>query len=342
MKNAQFSVPLWPGFTPEEIENVVIPFLSEHKHLIKDLYFTCRIPPFETDAMGGLIFREERDTVINNALVISHVTGIPLSATFNNTKVSPSYDNYLKFVEHFRDIYNEGVRNITIPHTSWLRFGLKNEFPDLFVKNTIINRVNTASEVAVLFEEGFDYVNLDRKLMRDEDALKEITKAKKAMEKKLNKKLYISLLWNENCEGSCPIQNEHFQYNFNRTETENAYFETKMGEISPCVIKDDQSAVYVFKSASIPSYYSYINHLNNYVDVYKMHGRENKAVFTNTVNIITQYAKRELINDPFRKVLDKGSKRDKDLFLKKTKNCKFDCWKCRFCDDLAERLEGKK
>jgi len=178
--------------------------------------------------------------------------------------------------------------------------------------------------------------------MRDEDALKEITKAKKAMEKKLNKKLYISLLWNEGCEGSCPIQNEHFQYNFSRTETENAYFETKMGEISPCVIKDVSSAAYILKSANIPSYYSYINHLNNYVDVYKMHGRENKNTFFNTFKIIEQYNKKELISDTFRRVLSKGTKRDKDLFLKKTKNCKFDCWKCRFCDDLAERLDSKE
>ena len=339
LDNVKFSVPLWPGLSPEEINKDLLPFLNECKHVVSDLYFTCRIDPFNMDAMGGVIVSDEINAVLDNALKISEITGIPISATFNNTKIDPAYPNYKTLVENFAPLYEAGVRNITIPHTSWLGFGLKKEFPELFVKNTIINRVNTASEVAVLFEQGFDYVNLDRKMMRDEDGLKEITKAKEKMQDKLGRKLYISLLWNEMCEGNCPVQNEHFLYNFTRTEDKPAYFDSKMYDVSPCVQKDASSPEYILRAASIPSYYSHISHLNKYVDVFKMHGRENKEVFYNTMGIIRQFVRRELINDPYRAVLSKAPDKLRKQFLNVIKNCKFDCWKCNLCEVVADKIK---
>ena len=45
-------------------------FLKEHKHLISDLYFTCRMPPFLQDAMGDVFESDIRMTTMN-ALDIS-------------------------------------------------------------------------------------------------------------------------------------------------------------------------------------------------------------------------------------------------------------------------------
>ena len=341
LEDVRFSIPLWPGLSPEEIENELYPFLEECKDIISDLYFTSRIPPFDNDAMGGIIVPEEKKTVIDNALIISERFNIPLSATFNDITLSPSLKNYQTFIANFRKLYNAGVKIVTIPHTSWLRFGLKKEFPDLFVKNTILNRVQTAAEVAALFEEGFDYINLDRELMRDERTLKEINEAKIVMSKKLGKKLYTSFLYNESCEGHCPIHQDHYVYNLNRTAADPSYFGGEFHDISPCIIKGQDKVLWYLKSSSIPSYYSELNRLSNYVDVFKMHGRESKVVLKSTMNIVTQFKRRELINDPYRQALSVLPEKDRKIWLKVIRNCKFNCWKCIVCDETAEKIKNQ-
>lgn len=339
LSDIKFSIPLWPGLSPTDIEQDVYPFLEECKSIISDLYVTSRIPPFQTDAMGGIIVIEEVSTVANNAAIISDKFDIPLSPTFNDITLSPSYENYEIFVRNFRPLYEEGVSIVTIPNTAWLRFGLKQEFPELFVKNTILNRVQTASEVASLFAEGFDYINLDRTLMRDERSLKEIHAAKLVMEAKLDKKLYLSLLYNEMCEGNCPVHQDHYTYNLTRTIKKPAYFASEMHLISPCKIKDETSDLWTLKSASIPSYYSHLDHIGKYVDVFKMHGRESRTTFYETMRIVTQFKRRELIQDPYRKTLSVLPDRDRKIWLKTIRNCKFNCWKCTACEDTVTKIQ---
>ena len=82
-----FSLPINPKFDPNFVENTFIPFLSKHKEYIFDLYFTCRMPPFDQDAMGDIFENPQRTSF--DALYISKKTGIPLSATFNNIWTRP-------------------------------------------------------------------------------------------------------------------------------------------------------------------------------------------------------------------------------------------------------------
>lgn len=342
LSNIQFSIPLWPGLSPKEIEEDVYPFLEECKSVISDLYFTSRIAPFQSDAMGGIILIEEVATVTSNALIISEKFEIPLSATFNNIVLSPSFENYKIFIKNFAKLYDEGIRVVTIPNTAWLRFGLKKEFPDLFIKNTILNRVQTASEVSVLFQEGFDYINIDRTLMRDERTLAEMNKAKEVMQKRLGKRLYLSLLYNEMCEGNCPVHQEHYSYNLNRTINDKAYFESEMHYISPCKVKDENSDLWILKAAGVPSFYSSLDRLSQYVDVFKMHGRESKNTFYETMRIVTQFKRRELIQDPFRRVLSTISKKDRVTWLRTIRNCKFNCWNCSVCEDTVDKINQQK
>jgi len=86
---AIFSIPINTKLSEEFVEGIFIPFLKEYKHLIYDMYFTCRMPPFTQDAMGDTIDGDIRETTFN-ALYISEQTGIPLSATFNNIQVTPT------------------------------------------------------------------------------------------------------------------------------------------------------------------------------------------------------------------------------------------------------------
>ena len=138
------------------------------------------MPPFAQDAMGD-VFRSETDAqqVAINALVIGEKTGIPLSATFNNIWVRPDQKNLDEFIKNFKFLYDAGVRTATIPHTSWVMTGqIQKEYPELKIKNTILREVVKPNEIVTLASAGFNYINLDRDVMRDREALDRIKQAK--------------------------------------------------------------------------------------------------------------------------------------------------------------------
>ena len=207
-----FSIPLNPKLSEEQF-NEFLKFCKDYKDYIYDIYFTCKIAPFLQDAMGDVFIQTEDNLfAIQMAVHVNQVTGIPISATFNNIEVRPTQKNLDTWIKNFQPLYQAGIRSCTLPHTHWLMTGqIKKHFPDLFVKNTILRNVSEPREVAALAEAGFNYINLDRVLMRDHDRIKEIVKVKK----KYNIKL--SLLANEGCLGGCPVMDEHFEFNNTRT-----------------------------------------------------------------------------------------------------------------------------
>ena len=170
--NNIFSIPLNPKLTPQQYEEF-IKFVLEHKHLIYDIYFTSRIPPFAQDAMGDtFVNKEDYKYAIDAAINIQKFTGVPLSATFNNIQVPPTQKNLDLFIYHFKPLYDAGIHTATIPHTHWMATGqIQKAFPKLKIKNTILRDVRTATEIVNLAKYGFDYINLDRDLMRDRDTL---------------------------------------------------------------------------------------------------------------------------------------------------------------------------
>lgn len=333
----KFSIPLWPGLSQAELEQV-IPILVDCRNSIHDIYATSRIAPFNSDAMGGVFISGEERTALSNALVVTKEVGVPLSATFNNVHVSPSFDNYSLFIKNFTHLYEAGIKTTTIPHTSWLSFGLKDTFPGLVVKNTILNKVYSASEVFKLFEAGFDYINLDRTLMRDEDGLREIYEAKRVAEKLFRRPLFVSLLYNEKCIAHCPMQQEHFTYNMYRAEGVAPFFNSPSGKVASCTVSDPDSAEYLLKSAAIPSYYSLLDNLSKHVDVFKLHGRESRTVFYESLNTLESIHHRRLTEDYIRPILSKVAPKMRAAYLTKIRTCKFNCWKCNLCAEVANSL----
>ncbi len=146
----RFSIPLNTKLPEDFVTGTFIPFLNQYKKYISDIYFTCRMPPFVQDAMGDSIDGDMRETTFN-ALYVSQETGIPLSATFNNIQVLPNQKNLDLFIENFKPVYDMGVRIATIPHTTWLLTGqIQKEFPELYIKNTILREVTRANEIVNL------------------------------------------------------------------------------------------------------------------------------------------------------------------------------------------------
>ena len=290
--------------------------------------------------MGDIfVHNEDYSHAIDMAVFIQNATGIPVSATFNNIQVPPTQKNLDIFIKNFKPIYDAGVRVATIPHTHWMATGqIKRAFPDLMVKNTILRDVRTATEIVNLAKYGYDYINLDRDLMRDRDTLLRIKTAKEWIRENLGKEIKISLLANEGCLGNCPMMVEHFEYNNTRMGNEPQYFNDPISRVS-CPKWDFMDPAVHLKTADLPpwkeDWEEFINDLG--IDVFKMHGREAVSRLFETMEIIRKWDRNEeILIETFDRYLDETNLRERpiDAWRKLIKNCKFDCWECQYCDKI--------
>ena len=335
-----FSLPINPKLSPEYIEEEFIPFLLKHEALIYDLYFTSRMPPFSQDAMGDVFLSDDlAQSAVKNALYISQQTGIPLSATFNNIWVRPDQKNLDLFLKNFKFLYDAGVRTATIPHTSWVSTGqIQKEYPELKIKNTILREVVKPNEIVSLASIGFHYINLDRDIMRDQNAFEMIQKAKSYCADKGNP-IELSLLANEHCWGGCPVMPEHYQYNSTRKGTEPQYFNSEISRIS-CARWDTYDPAYELKSSNLPPWKEdWEEFLSLGVDVFKMHGRENAMRLKESMDIIERWANGDsLLYPEFEKFMDDVNVKEKpiDIWREKIKTCQFNCWDCNYCETVVE------
>ena len=333
----KFSLPINPKMTPEFISNDFIPFLLKYRENIIDLYFTVYLPPFEQDAMGMFFNKEDIPNIVANALIISEETGIPVSPTFNNIHISPSYENLKLFINNFKPLYKMGIRRITIPFTSWMLFGdIKREFPDIYIKNTVLQQVKTPQQLFDLFDAGFDYINIDQSLVRSQKIIGKMYEVKQKCQKIKNKKLSLSILYNENCLGNCPIQFEHFLFN-TQNDSKVPFFKSSMNCIS-CTQWEKEDDSYFLKTNSIIDTPEFMIGFNN-IDVFKLHGRESMNVLANSMNIIKAYHEGYIVLD---KIQQFKQQIDEDLFsswISKIKDCGFECWDCNICDEILRKKQ---
>lgn len=336
-----FSVPLNPKLDEQQFLEFY-QFLERNKDWISDVYFTSRIAPFKQDAMGDVFVIEQEQLGIETALNIQKHLGIPVSATFNNIQVPPTQTNLDTFIINFKKLYDAGIRIATIPHTHWLATGqIQLAFPELFIKNTILRDVRTASEIVALAQVGFDYINLDRDLMRDRDTLLRLKQAKEWIKINMGKDIQFSLLANEGCLGACPMMVEHFEFNNNRTKDTPQYFNDTISRVS-CPKWDVEDASVPLKTANFSPWKAdwdeYLDELG--IDVFKMHGREDISRLYETMDLIERYvAGEEFVASGFEKYLEETELAGKpiEIWRDKIRNCKFDCWECQYCDKIYEK-----
>jgi hypothetical protein len=345
-----FSIPLNPYLTKEDYENIFVPFLKRNKEWIYDVYFTCRIPPFMQDAMGANFTDEAIIQIFNNAMALQKDTGIMVSATFNNVLVPPTYENLEIFVENLKYLYEAGLRSMTIPHNHWVSMGiLQKEFPEMLIKNTVLKRVKNGQEFWDACEAGYDYVNIDRILLRDEERLKQIKKAQLKYEEKTGKYVPIAILANEGCRGKCPVMNEHYTINNSsgsrQPGTDKPYFYQKISEVS-CPKWRLEDPAYPLKVANIPPYREDVERILSYVDILKMHGREGFGLLNDTVEFVESYVRgdEELFDISVRNLIEdmEVDKTKLDIWRKHIRTCEFECWDCHLCDELIQSAKQKK
>lgn len=314
---------------------------------IYDLNVTCRVPPFDRDAHGLALDPMKAEMHLRDMLELQKLTGVTISALFNNIYVPPTLENLRTFVAGFRRLYDLGVRSATIPHTLWMKWGLlQKEFPQLSIKNTVLRKIRTGQDFWNSAEAGFDYVNLDRLLLRDERTLREIRRAQELFEHRYGKRVLLSILANERCLGKCPFWEEHYQHTM--THPDGDLFDemprvSSIPRLASCS-NDPQSA---FFRTYPPIFREDFEHLAQYVDVLKMAGRtvgntlqhslsRMKDFLESSDDLLTSiYPWASQLRPLFRQ--STGPLRDcLDQWRSVTRQCRFQCWSC----DLCERLEA--
>ena len=340
-----FSLPINPKFDPQFIETKFLDFLIRNKDYIFDLYFTCRMPPFTQDAMGEVFMSADMELdVIGMANWLSQESGIPLSATFNNIYVRPDQKNLEEWIINFKQLYDIGIRIVTLPHTSWVSTGqIQKEYPELYIKNTILREVTRANEVVELAQAGFHYVNLDRDLMRDRDRLLEIKEAKEYCAEQ-GYPVKISLLVNEGCWGNCPIMTEHYHYNNTRNVSDPQYFNSRISRISCSKWDAMNGGLAALKAANLPPWKEdWEEMLDLGIDVFKMHGRESSSRLMESMDIINRWAlDKDILFPQYKKYIEDVDLKERpiDVWREKIKTCQFNCWKCNYCDKVYESGKG--
>lgn len=334
-----FSIPLNPKLPQKDFE-AFVQFLVDYKDWIYDFYFTCRISPFTQDAMGDVFTNGEEDHnfIIEMVLWLQQTTGVKASAVFNNIEVRPSQENLDLFIEEFTPVYDAGIVSATIPHTHWVATKqIQTKFPQLFIKNTILRNVSEPREIEKLAEAGFHYVNLDRDLMRDHEKLLRFKKAKEKYG------IMLSLLANEGCLGGCSMMDEHYQFNNTRGDGPQ-YFNDPISRVS-CKKWDALDPAVPLKTANFPPWREdwayFLEELG--IDVIKMHGRESLSRLRETMDIVRRYARGdEILFDGFNDFIEDTNLIDTpiDIWRKKIRTCKFDCWDCGYCDKIIKAKYG--
>ena len=338
-RKSVFSLPINPKIDSKYAETVFVPWLKRYKDYIYDLYFTCRMPPFTQDSMGDVFQGDVRQLFYNAKAISDDAGGIPLSATFNNIYVRPDIEQLDLFVKNFAQLYELGVKTVTLPHTSWLSTGIiQKEFPELKIKNTILRNVTKPNEIVALAKVGFHYINLDRDLMRDREALKKIKKAKEYCAD-IGKPVELSLLANEGCWGGCSMMDEHYHFNNTRTEQTPQYFSDPISTHS-CSLWDIEDNSHALKAANLPPWREdWEEFLDLGIDVFKMHGRENGMKLMESMAMIEAWAaEHEFVTGDFKEYMEDLKIPDSPIALwrEKIKTCGFDCWDCNYCEAVVD------
>lgn len=310
--------------------------LKERKKYIHDINVTCKMMPFINDAHGVLMTMEDNQKHIEQMLYVQEQTGISISLVFNNIYVSNDLDNLEIFIRNFRKYYEMNIRNITIPHMLWMRTGrIKKEYPELFIKSTVLRRVRNGQEFWNYAYAGFDCVNIDRLLFRSLDTLIDIKRAQKRFYECYGRYVSISMVIDENCIGSCPFWEEHYQHSMTSriclSESTNVEGFNLVPGYSGC--RDFENIC--LRRVNLIGFRDDMDKIFENVDIIKIGGRRFKV---DAFKIMENVMDSRLICHPLlHKILVRGDKKEVELvekWRKRTKNCEYQCWKCDLCNQL--------
>ncbi len=342
----KFSITISPYMDHSILKSkLLIEKLSKLKNRIYDINFTARVDPFFEDAHGIIISKPKADLHLKAMLQLQNDTEVRISALFNNIYVSPTLEKLDQFIKNFKNLYESGIRSITIPHSLWLYNGaLQDTFPGLSIKNTVLRRTRNAQDFYNFADAGFDYVNLDRLLCRDLKMLKQIKKAQNKFCRENGKYVYTSMLVGEGCQGDCPFWEEHYQHNISvakcERHAEDQNSKIKIKKNFPRNITKCDENISTFSRTLPTPFKSDLDKIVKNIDIIKIAGRHNEDIIINNLEIINKFFI-ESDHDLNIAIAEWYSpfdltKIEKISILKwkeKVTTCGFQCWNCSICED---------
>ncbi|MBI5479948.1 MAG: hypothetical protein HY906_13870 [Deltaproteobacteria bacterium] len=327
-------------------DDALVARLQKLKEYIYDINVTCRVEPFRVDALGVIVDPMHSQMHIRDALRVQSRSGVTVSGLFNNIYVPPTKENLELFVKGLAPLYGAGLRSITIPHTLWMKFGLlQREFPELRIKSTVLRRVRSGQDFWNLAEAGFDYVMIDRLVMRDRHTLELIRAAQLAFHERDGKKVMLAALAGESrCRGDCPFWEEHYQHTMTHPDADT---------LSGCDTRFNVPPNYscnrfgnVFSAPILPPFREDFAEVAALIDVVKFNGRpeDHTQVWLDLIDEVVHGAGPVIgsIAQQYPGRLEGYQKWScaglVDAWRHATRTCGFQCWRCRLCFDLLHAV----
>lgn len=349
-KNIKFTTSLPSNTRYEDLSTYGLNYFKKFKPFIYDVNVTSRVDPFDRDAHGVNLSKSQAIDHMNLSLRLQEKTGVTVSFLFNNIYVPPTKENLNLFIENFKPWYEKGVRSITIPHLLWMNFGkIKETFPELSVKDTVLRECRSSVDFWNHANAGFDYVNIDRRLMRDLKELKKIKKAKDKFFEMYKRDIKLSMLTSEGCFGNCPYWKEHYQHtiqNPNLYENNENVFDIPKKTYGGCESRNTNN----FKNVDLLYFMDNISEIFDCVDIVKRGGRRHgPQTFLGSLEDVLKYMNYPIIkikdiNIIYNDIIDPLLNDNKNDFRvpislikswkNNIKNCKWECWNCDICEEL--------
>lgn len=352
LESVQFTLSVSPALVRGNLN------LLESEHIIEkfrkiagrihDINFTCRVPPFERDAHGVFITPEENRAHLRQMLKFQDVTGITVSPVTNNVFVPNTADKLSLFIDHLKPLIDMGIRSITVPHVLWMKTGrIQKTFPNVKIKNTVLRHVHHAQDFWNHAEAGYDYVNLDRTLIRNQKVLRDIRRAQAVFLEKYGKKVITSLLHNEGCLGTCPLIDEHYLHTITNEEgekdPENNREVFRYPQQFSCYAVGDSSFNFLM-SVGLPYFKDDLEESCQLFDVIKLAGRRTFLSLGDCLKTIEDFGKEKSSLLKYAPQELEQMMADKEIvpLIQKwrhiIKNCEFQCWRCNMCSEIYARL----
>ncbi|MBI5478045.1 MAG: hypothetical protein HY906_04275 [Deltaproteobacteria bacterium] len=320
--------------------------LQKLKEHIYDINVTCRVEPFRVDALGVIVDPMHSKMHILDALRLQTRSGVTVSGLFNDIYVPPTQENLELFVKGLAPLYAAGLRSVTIPHTLWMKFGLlQREFPGLRIKTTVLRRVRSSQDFWNLAEAGFDYVMIDRLVMRDRHTLEQIHAAQLAFHERYGKQVMIAALAGESrCRGDCPFWEEHYQHTMTHPDAGTLSSSDTRFNVPPNFSCNRFGNV--FSAPILPPFREDFAEIAALIDVVKFNGRpeDNTQEWLDLIDDIV-YGAGPIIGPIAHQYPGRLEGYQQwscaalvDAWRKATRTCGFQCWRCRLCYDLLHAV----
>ena len=299
---------------------------------------------YASDEQVDYLFKIQREFDISISLTMNSLNP-PKELVLDKTILK----EFLLFIKSF---YDRGLRVCTISDVHLIKTGiLQKHFPLMKWKNTVNHNISDTQSFINFAHLGYDYIQLDRSLVRNISELKKIHK----VNLKYKKKLY--LLASEYCMYNCPFKSEHDLLN-EQLQDSSSYFygQNKLSHVS-CDNWRNSNLVtmprigvdLLLKNQAMADEYL------KYVDVFKLSGRmaildnhkDSKQIFINGFNSFSEKLnndiKIEKINITYSKhvknkndINNRFNTKDGHNLIDILSNCKNQCYDCHKCEELFE------